>query len=423
MVSALHGMRLASRDIPVHFQTISKGVHPSQIGLHSPEYIDHLSQPFEPWEDARPLDAHDTIQTRTSFDAALEAVHCAHTGVDLLSSGEESKVLIAARPAGHHATRKHAMGFCILGGSALAAQYARDKYGWKVAILDFDYHHGNGTEDLVQDEPNIFFASTQTTKAWPLTGASGRSGKYDNILNVDLPYTARNADMIEAWTGIFDQVRKFAPDLIVVSAGVDAHHLDFLGTFRCDLELYVRGKTLGVKDHESGKNHRLKTLDIELADRVEAMMLEQGAGRAQVEAEGEKEKAAERQQAQEARAQEEARKKVREKAAQQQEDEVKKSGPTWAERTATRMAGGSQKDAQALHDDKQRGPLGDGSGGRQQDPQQSQREEDEQKPAVLSAAQKAWKASIREVRDTAKEFIRGEPRSTWRDQEDEDKGR
>lgn len=192
---------------------------------------------------------------------------------------------------------------------------------------------------------------------------------------------------------------------------------------RCDLELYVRGKTLGVKDHESGKNHRLKTLDIELADRVEAMMLEQGAGRAQVEAEGEKEKAAERQQTQEARAQEEARKKARdqearqarEKAAQQQEDEVKKSGPTWAERTATRMAGGSQKDAQALHDDNQRGPLGDGSS-RQQDPQQSQREEeDEQKPAVLSAAQKAWKASIREVRDTAKEFIRGEPRSTWRD--------
>lgn len=199
---------------------------------------------------------------------------------------------------------------------------------------------------------------------------------------------------------------------------------------RCDLELYVRGKTLGVKDHESGKNHRLKTLDIELADRVEAMMLEQGARRAQVEAEGEKEKAAERQQAQEARAQEEARKKARdqeaqqarEKAAQHQEDEVKKSGPTWAERTATRMAGGSEKDAQALHDDNQRGPLGDGSS-RQQDPQQSQREEDEQKPAVLSAAQKAWKASIREVRDTAKEFIRGEPRSTWRDQEDEDKGR
>lgn len=200
-----------------------------------------------------------------------------------------------------------------------------------------------------------------------------------------------------------------------------------------DLELYVRGKTLGVIDHESGKKHRLKTLDLEAADRVEAMMLETSPQRAGVESGGEKEKAASRQQDKTPPRREQAQRQEeppqRESGASQrssentarkahessQEDEVKKSGPTWVERGATRMAGGSEKDAQALHEDNQRGPLGDDGESRKQDPQHSGREEDDQKPAVLSAAQKAWKASIREVRDTAKEFIRGEPRSTWRD--------
>lgn len=201
--------------------------------LHDERYIDELARPFEPGERFRQADGvGETLQAPDSLDAALGAVGALCEAVDETVDGRIEGSLTVCRPAGHHACRSKAMGFCLLGGAALAAKYAQVNHGMRVAVLDFDVHHGNGTENLLWDEKEIFFASTHEGDAWPQTGAVSDVGAHGHFMNRPLPSRSGKDAMQAAWTEIFEGVRRFAPDLIVVSAGFDAHIRDPLAGLR-----------------------------------------------------------------------------------------------------------------------------------------------------------------------------------------------
>lgn len=199
--------------------------------LHDESYIEELARPFEPGERFRKLD-RETIQAPDSLDSALGTVGALFEAVDDTVAGKIEGSLAVCRPAGHHACRSNAMGFCMIGPAALAAKHAELAHGKRVAVLDFDVHHGNGTEDLLWHEEGIFFASTHQGTAWPGSGRADTVGRHGQIMNRPLPSFSSGKAMREAWSEIFDRVRQFAPDLIVVSAGFDAHVRDPLENLR-----------------------------------------------------------------------------------------------------------------------------------------------------------------------------------------------
>jgi acetoin utilization deacetylase AcuC-like enzyme len=170
--------------------------------------------------------------------AAHRAAGGAVRAVDLVLSGEADNVFVATRPPGHHAERETTMGFCLFGNVAVAAKYALDHHGLKrVAVVDFDVHHGNGTQDLLEDEPRAFFASSHQYPLWPGTGAAHETGPHDTILNVPLPPRSGGAVFRREYEEkVFPRVRAFKPDLILVSAGFDAHRDDPLADLMLETE-------------------------------------------------------------------------------------------------------------------------------------------------------------------------------------------
>ena len=167
----------------------------------------------------------DTVCTETSFEAALLAAGAA---IEAVRSGG----FALARPPGHHAERDRAMGFCLFGSAAIAARWAQSELDVeRVAIVDWDVHHGNGTQDLVGDDPTILFASLHQ---WPLyPGTGGPYEQHETMINIPLPAGTGDAAYLEAWQTVEHAVTRFAPDLLLVSCGFDAHAEDPLA----DLEL------------------------------------------------------------------------------------------------------------------------------------------------------------------------------------------
>ncbi|MBT28050.1 MAG: hypothetical protein CMO01_00205 [Thalassobius sp.] len=205
---------------------------------HDPEYLAMLgAETFESIR-RRTLDGGDTVQAKTSLEAALEALGGARAATDAIMSGRTRSAMLVARPAGHHATRGQAMGFCLLGAAGWAAIEAQRNWGARVAVLDFDLHHGNGTQDILHDERDIFFASTHQDGIYPGTGAASETGAHGQVMNVPLPRGSGGKVMREAWQGIFRAVADFHPDLILVSAGFDAHGDDPLSDLNWCLEDY-----------------------------------------------------------------------------------------------------------------------------------------------------------------------------------------
>jgi acetoin utilization deacetylase AcuC-like enzyme len=184
-----------------------------------------------------PLDA-DTWMSPGTLAAAHRAVGGAVRAVDLVVSGEAHNAFVATRPPGHHAERETTMGFCLFGNVAVAAKYALDHHGLKrVAVVDFDVHHGNGTQDLLEDEPRAFFASSHQYPLWPGTGAAHETGPHDTILNVPLPPRSGGAVFRREYEDkVFPRVRAFKPELILVSAGFDAHRDDPLADLLLETE-------------------------------------------------------------------------------------------------------------------------------------------------------------------------------------------
>jgi acetoin utilization deacetylase AcuC-like enzyme len=195
--------------------------------IHDDAFIDEVAQ-IAPRQGYVPLDAGDTVMSPGSWEAVMRCVGAACAGVGAVLSGEARNVFCATRPCGHHAEPAKAMGFCIFNQAAIAAAYAYEVHMLeRVAVVDFDVHHGNGTQAAFFNRPELFYASSHQSPLYPGTGARSETGVNHNIVNVPLPpgcdstyFRARiEAEMLPV-------LRGFKPQLIVVSAGFDAHRLD-----------------------------------------------------------------------------------------------------------------------------------------------------------------------------------------------------
>ena len=170
----------------------------------------------------------DTFMSPGSVDAAYRAAGAVVRAVDLVLGGEVSNAFCAIRPPGHHAETETAMGFCLFGNAALAAKHALDHHGLsRVAVVDFDVHHGNGTQDLLWDERRALLITSQQMPLWPGSGRPDETGAYETVLNIPLAPGSGGAEMRAAYEAqAFPRLRAFKPELIIISAGFDAHQDD-----------------------------------------------------------------------------------------------------------------------------------------------------------------------------------------------------
>ncbi|MDP1646327.1 MAG: histone deacetylase family protein [Thiobacillus sp.] len=204
-------------------------VHRSQLlRVHDAAYIDFV-EAASPSEGLHALDP-DTSMNPHSLEAAFHAAGGAVMAVDLVMHGEVNNAFVACRPPGHHATRNQAMGFCIFNNVAVAAAHALEAHGLaRVAIVDFDVHHGNGTEDIFTDDPRVMLCSTFQHPFYPFCGADTTS---EHIVNVPLPAGTTGNAYREAFTGgIMPRLEAFCPQLLFFSAGFDGHREDDMAQF------------------------------------------------------------------------------------------------------------------------------------------------------------------------------------------------
>lgn len=202
---------------------------------------------------------NDTVASDGSWDAATAAAGCVLDAVDRAMSGINLRSFCAVRPPGHHAVRDRAMGFCLFGNVALAAHYARSKHGARrILIVDWDVHHGNGTQALVEHEPDVHFVSMHQWPWYPGTGAASDRGPHGTVWNIPMPPARKPEDYVDSLErGIDDATAGFAPDLILISAGFDSMYGDPLGGFTLELEHFAALTRSLVQRAESWCDGRL----------------------------------------------------------------------------------------------------------------------------------------------------------------------
>ncbi|RWA61107.1 histone deacetylase family protein [Mesorhizobium sp.] len=169
----------------------------------------------------------DTSASPKSWEAAVTAIGAANAAIDDVFEGRAANVFVAGRPPGHHAEKTTAMGFCLFNTAAIAARHAQKKHqAERVAIVDWDVHHGNGTQDIFWDDPSVLYCSTHQMPLYPGTGAKSETGA-GNIVNAPLAPSTGSETFRDAFLSrVLPSVDAFAPDLIIISAGFDAHHRD-----------------------------------------------------------------------------------------------------------------------------------------------------------------------------------------------------
>lgn len=202
---------------------------PEQLALvHDPAYVAAILRLAPARGTRRALDGGDTLVSAGSVEAALRATGGAVAAVDAVMDGWARAAFVATRPPGHHAERSHAMGFCLFASAAIAARHAMEEWGLqRVAVVDFDVHHGNGTQDAAWSVPGVFYASSHQSPCFPGTGLASERGASGNVLNVPLPPDTGSAAFRAAWReAILPATAAFAPQLLIVSAGFDAHKAD-----------------------------------------------------------------------------------------------------------------------------------------------------------------------------------------------------
>jgi len=208
------------------------------VRVHDADYVERILA-SAPAEGHLRLD-EDTLMSPASAEAALRAAGAAVAAVDAVMSGDGERAFCAVRPPGHHATRDQAMGFCLFNNIAVAAAHALQAHGLKrVAIADFDVHHGNGTQDIFERDPRVLFISSHQLPLYPGTGQENERGA-GNIVNAPLSPGDGSYAFRELWDGaLLPRLMAFKPQLVLISAGFDAHRDDPLADLRLGSEDYA----------------------------------------------------------------------------------------------------------------------------------------------------------------------------------------
>jgi acetoin utilization deacetylase AcuC-like enzyme len=221
---------------------------------HDEHYIEELRR-IAPDKGLIYLDG-DTSMSPGTWEAAMRSVGGAVAATDAVMSGAADNAFLAMRPPGHHAETARPMGFCFFDHAAIAARHAQRKYGIaRAAVVDFDVHHGNGTQDIFWADPTMMYCSTHQMPLFPGTGATGERGEHDTIVNAPLAPNDGAAKFRAAFENlILPQLTKFAPELIVISAGFDAHRRDPLANINLDAEDFgwVTRKLMDVAASSAG---------------------------------------------------------------------------------------------------------------------------------------------------------------------------
>ena len=205
------------------------------INTHSSKYIDLVDKSF-PENGLAFLDG-DTVVSPGSKDATKDAVGSIITAIDGVQQKEFKNAFCAVRPPGHHAEKNKAMGFCIYNNVAVGANYLIEKYKYnKVAIIDFDVHHGNGTQDIFYDNEKVLYISTHQYPYYPGSGSEKETGKFNNILNIPLEAGTTAVEYLNAYENVLKKLKEFKPEFLLFSAGFDAHINDPLAQLRLSSE-------------------------------------------------------------------------------------------------------------------------------------------------------------------------------------------
>jgi len=230
---------------------------------HDKNYLKNVNDSF-PSEGVNFLDG-DTILSPGSKGAAKDAVGSIIAAIDGVMKKDFRNAFCAVRPPGHHAEKKKAMGFCVYNNVAVGAYYLLEKYSLsKVAIIDFDVHHGNGTQNIFYNNENVLYISTHQYPYYPGSGAANEKGINDNVLNIPLATGTQTHEFLNVYDVVFKKLKKFKPEFILLSAGFDAHKDDPLAQINLESKDYY---TL---------TKRIKILAKELCDEKIVSILEGG---------------------------------------------------------------------------------------------------------------------------------------------------
>ena len=209
------------------------------IKTHTSNYIDQVNKSF-PKKGYNFLDG-DTVISPGSKDASKDAVGSIITAIDGVQSKEFKNAFCAVRPPGHHAEKEKAMGFCIFNNVAVGANYLIEKYKYnKIAIIDFDVHHGNGTQDIFYDNEKVLFISTHQYPYYPGSGSEKEKGNFNNVLNIPLEAGTSAVKYLNAYENVLNKVREFKPEFLLFSAGFDAHIDDPLAQLQLSSEDFYK---------------------------------------------------------------------------------------------------------------------------------------------------------------------------------------
>ena len=209
------------------------------IKTHTSNYIEQVDKSF-PTKGYNFLDG-DTVVSPGSKDASKDAVGSIITAIDGVQKNEFKNAFCAVRPPGHHAEKEKAMGFCIYNNVAVGTNYLIEKYKYnKIAIIDFDVHHGNGTQNIFYDNKKVLFISTHQYPYYPGSGSEKEKGDFNNVLNIPLEAGTSAEMYLNAYENVLNKVREFKPEFLLFSAGFDAHIDDPLAQLQLSSEDFYK---------------------------------------------------------------------------------------------------------------------------------------------------------------------------------------
>ena len=202
---------------------------------HDAKYVDLVKKSF-PSKGFSSLDG-DTIISPGSKEATFDAAGSIIAAIDGVQNKEFKNAFASVRPPGHHCNQNKAAGFCILNNIAIGAKYLLNKYKYKkIAIIDFDVHHGNGTQDIFYENESVLFISTHQYPYYPGSGSEQEKGKFNNIYNIPLPAGTNSEEYFSAFEHALKKLREFKPEFVLISAGFDAHKNDPLAQIKLETE-------------------------------------------------------------------------------------------------------------------------------------------------------------------------------------------